>query len=226
MGISFGWASGTPSVSVFNGFALPDIFRVSFGVLALFGRFHSFSSGIRVPVPRRSFHSLIAHTRHMGALVSISSPTPCSRRPWTVWCWSALFSCRFFPSNIRFKAVVSQHIRPIGATPASILHGSMVVIGPTWPRPMPRWTESPAQRRCVFVCVLHQSSWRLTHCPICCPVFAVLRVQCAAEAFVMDAALWDFQSAGLGQHPLHCARTHPVCLSGVCPRRFLQTGTC
>ena len=47
-----------------------------------------------------------------------------------------------------------------------------------------------------------------------------------SRSLFMDAALLDFQSVGFGQHPLHCARTCPVCWSGVCPRRFLHTATC
>ena len=68
MRISFGWASGTPSVSVFNGFALPRHFPRVY-----------WSFGFVRPIPcillrnsrashRYSFHSLIAHTRHIGPI--------------------------------------------------------------------------------------------------------------------------------------------------------------
>ena len=66
---------GTLSASVLHEHALPDsprVYRSSFGFvrpapLALFRNSHA--------TPRHSLHSLTAHTRHMGPLVSISSPT-------------------------------------------------------------------------------------------------------------------------------------------------------
>ena len=210
---------------------------------------------------RHSLHSLTAHTRHMGPLVSISSPTPCSRRPWTVWCWSALFSdghpslvaacglsslgSRLASSSmarsrsplqcpLHSRSCASLHVQPFGIQlQRRFWHGSMVGTRPTWPRSMPRWTGSPAQRRCAFVCVLHQSSRRPHPLSVVLPRLCRLAypVVCSSprgtnRSLFMDAALLDFQSAGFGEHPLRCARTHPVCWSGVCPRRLLQTGTC
>ena len=125
------------------------------------------------------------------------------------------------------RSCASLHVRPIG------LQLQRRLTRPTWPRPMPRWTGSSAQRRCVFVCVLHQSSWRPHPLSDLLPRLCRLAypVVCSSprgtsRSLFMDAALLDFQSAGFGQHPLHCARTCPGCWPGVCPRRFLQTGTC
>ena len=84
------WASRTPSVSAVDEFALVDSFRVSSGqASALFGRLHSFFSGIRVPISATVFTFSVKHQAHGSIGVYLFSST-CG--PWSVWCWSALFS--------------------------------------------------------------------------------------------------------------------------------------
>ena len=205
--------------------------------------------------PPQSSLSHCTHQAH-GPLVSVSSPTPCSRRPWTVWCWSALFydghpslvaACGLSSLGSRLaswsmawsrsplqcplhsRSCASLLIRPIGLQlQRRFWHGLMVGTRPTWPRPMPRWTGRGDVCSCAFC-----TSWRPHPLSDLLPRLCRLAypVVCSSprgtsRSLFMDAALLDFQSAGFGQHPLHCARTYPVCWSGACPRRFLQTGTC
>ena len=103
-----------------------------------------------------------------------------------LWCGLALLS------NVRFA-------------PASIL----AWLDGDWPdvATMLRWTNSPAQRRCVFVCVLHQSS-RQPHslCLSCCSVFADLRLQWCAAPYVAPAEA----SHGRGTLGFSIQRTWPT----------------
>ena len=172
--------------------------------------------------PRHSLHSLTAHTRHMGPLVSVSSPTPCSRRPSTVWCGSALFydghpslvaACGLSSLGSRLasssmarsrsplqyplhsRSCASLHIRPIGLQlQCRFWHGSMVVTRPTWPRPMPRAARHRGDLSSCAFCTSPVGDF--THCLTCSPAFVDLRIQWCAAAHVApaEASLWTQHS--------------------------------
>ena len=172
-----GWASG--HAVRFGTLSL----RVSTGrALALFGRLHSLSSGTRVPLPATVF-TLSLHTPGTWAHWCLSllqhhaagdpgqfgvgprcSTTvtrrwlqrvvcPLLDRAWLRRLWRGLALL----SNVRFIPGVVRP-RPIGLQlQRRFWHGSMVGLARHGHDPCP---VSSAQRRCVFVCVLHQSSWR------------------------------------------------------------------
>ena len=244
-----GWASGTPSASVLYELALPDSLRVSTGrALALFGRLHSLSSGTRMPLPATVFtlslhtpgtwaHWCLSLLQHhaagdpgqfgVGPRCSLTVTRrwlqrvvfPLLDRAWLRRLWRGLALL----SNVRFiLGVVRPYMFNRSVYKSSVDSG------------MVRWWGRLARHgRCAFVCVLHQSSRRPHSLSVVLPRLCrfAYPVVCSSprgtnRSLFMDAALLDFQSAGFGEHPLRCARTHPVCWSGVCPRRLLQMGTC
>ena len=147
------------------------------------------------------------------------------------WCWSALFYDGH-PSASFQKLCVPTCSTDRFTTPASILAWLDGGDSPDMATTQAPGGRAARHRGDVSSCAICTSPvGDLTHCLTCCPAFADLRIQwCAAahvapaEASLWDAALLIFQSAGFGQHPLHCARTYPVCWSGVLPASILADG--
>ena len=94
------WASRTPSVSAVDEFALVDSFRVSSGqASALFGRLHSFFSGIRVPISATVF--------------TFSVKTPGT---WVHWCLSLLQYMWTLVSLVLVRVVLCRWLQRVGVS--------------------------------------------------------------------------------------------------------------
>ena len=159
----FGWASGTPSGSVLYELAFADSLRVPLPATVF---------TLSVHTPGTWAHWCLSLLQHhaAGDPGQFGVGPRCSitvTRRWLqrVVCLSQIalgFVRSPLQCPLHSRSCASLHIRPIGLQfQRRFWHGSMVGTHPTWPRPMHLWTGSSALRRCVFACVLHQSSWRL-----------------------------------------------------------------
>ena len=158
----------------------------------------------------------------MGPLVSVSSPTPCSRRPWTVWCWSALFydghpslvaACGL--SSLGSRLASSSFARSRSALQCPLHSRSCAFLYSTdrftTPASILAWldggdspnmatTHAPVDGQLgtgVSSCAFCTSPvGDLTHCLTCCPAFADLCIQWCAAAHVApaEAPLWTQHS--------------------------------